>query len=397
MRRVLFVSQYSYPHDEEIRLTRVARSLCESGWEVTVCCPAGRLRRSEIQREDLEWDIRSPRWTRLFAATNPLNLLWYVWLANQARLVRPDVVIVRNLRLALPGLMAARLQGAVGIADLSEHYPAMVRELSRSRLRHLITRSPWIVGGLERLAVGLSDWVWVVEATNGERLRSAHPSRKISVVRNLPEIGTVHSARPTREATRRTRFVYVGIIDRFRGLDVFLSALVEALGQIEGRVEAVIAGDGPQRARLEALASRLGLDDFVRFEGWCSGARKADLLASSDVGILTHVDSELTRSTQPNKLFEYMAAGLPVLATDIPPIARVVREWDCGFLVDCTPHSVATGVLSVLDDPEQAAERGRNGVRAVRSRLNWQREFGDIRGLLDELTGKVECAVDSGP
>jgi glycosyltransferase involved in cell wall biosynthesis len=92
--------------------------------------------------------------------------------------------------------------------------------------------------------------------------------------------------------------------------------------------------------------------------------------------------------TLPNKLYEYAAAGVPVLASDLPVIASVVREWDAGEVVPpADPSAIAAGMTHLLD-PERA-ERCRAGARAMAAASRWQDER--------EVLARVYARASAGP
>ncbi|HEU4864490.1 MAG TPA: glycosyltransferase, partial [Candidatus Limnocylindria bacterium] len=82
-----------------------------------------------------------------------------------------------------------------------------------------------------------------------------------------------------------------------------------------------------------------------------------------------------------NKLFQYMAAGLPVVASDFPQVREVVVGAGCGVVVDTRrPAEIARGINALLADPESARAMGERGRRAVEERFNWATS---ARALLD--------------
>ncbi|RFQ09411.1 glycosyltransferase, partial [Pseudomonas sp. ATCC 13867] len=71
-------------------------------------------------------------------------------------------------------------------------------------------------------------------------------------------------------------------------------------------------------------------------------------------------------NAQPNKLFEYMAAGIPLIASDFRLWREIVKKYDCGILVDPeSPEHIANAVLEILENPQRSTEMGANGKRAV--------------------------------
>ena len=91
---------------------------------------------------------------------------------------------------------------------------------------------------------------------------------------------------------------------------------------------------------------------------------------------------------QPNKLFEYMAAGLPVIASDFPAWRRIVDGAGCGFCVNPTDSEAVRDVCQyLLDHPEKGQEMGRNGYQAVQKRYNWNIEERKLLALYENILG----------
>src|SRR5512132_3322371 len=184
---VAFVSQFVYPHDEEVRIRRLAASFSSHGWR----CAVFSRGQPGIPDEDACGSVRVRRWRAasfgpfggIVAAPLPWNPLWAAWLSRQFRDFGADVVIVRNLRLALQGVLAARLCGLPVVLDWSENFPALVKAIGRQKLSHIVNH-PLIVRQLEAVCLRMADAVWVVERGNGERVRAIRAGRWLLSVQN---------------------------------------------------------------------------------------------------------------------------------------------------------------------------------------------------------------------
>ena len=96
------------------------------------------------------------------------------------------------------------------------------------------------------------------------------------------------------------------------------------------------------------------------------------------------------RLTTPNKLFEAMAAGVPVVASDLPGMADIVRETGCGLLVDPTdPAAIAAALSAILDAPaDERAAYGERGLAAAHETYNWESQMALLLAEYSRLTGK---------
>jgi glycosyltransferase involved in cell wall biosynthesis len=392
--KIACVTRHSYPTDQEIRVTKFARTLSSRGHEFYVFCP-GRGTQAPFEFFMHGRIIRLKPWVEgrlggLLVAPLPVNLVWAWWLLRRFRENSIDLVIVRDLRLALPVFLAARLCGIASILDLGEHYPGMMEIIGKERLAHHIIRSHRLITWLEAVSVRMASVVWVVVDENRERLKSY--SSRIEVISNYPvNEDTVRQKVPVRPFRRNgnpINLVSLGLIDAIRGLDMAvdsLSILAEALGN----VRLLIYGDGPFRSTLESRVKALGLTDRVVFAGWVPGSMRFEVLRRGDIGLILHKVCDLTRHTVPNKLFDYMSVGLPVVSTQLGPISRILESERCGIVVDESPEGAAEGIGELILDWEKRALFSENGYRAAQFRYRWAYEEGKIVRDISSLTGKA--------
>jgi glycosyltransferase involved in cell wall biosynthesis len=199
-------------------------------------------------------------------------------------------------------------------------------------------------------------------------------------------------ARPRRfhqslELTPSTRVVlYQGGFSRDRGIE----QLIAAIPSIPDAILALL-GYGSLQAELEAIAADPVHEGRIRVLPAVPPTELLGWVASADVVAMPIQPTTLNhRLTTPNKLFEAMAVGVPVVASDLPGMAPTVREVEAGILVDPTdPAAIAAACRTLLDEPtEVAAERRTRILAAAHATYNWEAQ---MERLLDEygrLTGR---------
>ncbi|HMJ26408.1 MAG TPA: glycosyltransferase [Pyrinomonadaceae bacterium] len=140
-----------------------------------------------------------------------------------------------------------------------------------------------------------------------------------------------------------------------------------------------IAGEGELMESLRKLAADLGIKDDVFFLGRCDNV--ADLLFASDIGVLSSKAEGFA-----NAILEYMAAGLPVIATDVGGAREAIAEGETGYLVASgDDEKMAERIIEVLDEPSRARAMGERGKLIAAEKFSCDRHLQNTLELYDEL------------
>jgi glycogen(starch) synthase len=186
---------------------------------------------------------------------------------------------------------------------------------------------------------------------------------------------------PFPELRNRPRVVFVGRLVRAKGVGV----LVEAASRLRTPgAQIVLVGDGPERARLERQAERLGLGDRVHVTGFLEHARIPDLLATADLLVLPSLYEELG-----TVLVEAMHAGVPAVASRTGGIPEVIEQGVTGLLVPAgDAGALARAIDTVLSDPRLAASM-RASARERAADYDLVRVAEQIHELYDRVTAEA--------
>ncbi len=153
----------------------------------------------------------------------------------------------------------------------------------------------------------------------------------------------------------------------------------------------VLLGFGPLAATYQAIAADPASAGLVRVMPAVEPADLLEWVASADVAAMPIQPTTLNhRLTTPNKLFEALAVGVPVVASDLPGMAAIVRSVDAGRLVDPTdPASIARGLNRVLDAPEEVQLARRTRIlAAAHDTYNWETQSASLFNEFERLTGR---------
>ncbi len=391
---VIILYKEDYPWD--IRVEKIAKSLAGMGHRVTIVCQnLKQLKRSEtIGNIDIRRLPRtSGKWSFLRSLVNFafwFNPFWIRELARATPKTGRTVIIVRDLPLVLTGLLVgARRRNAKVVFDMAECYPELYasrREFSKQGLVESFLKSPSLAAVYERMAVKRVDHTFVMIEESFDRLeRMGLDTGKVSIVSNTPVVTDNSTAHAIEHEGAGLRIVYVGFMGRIRGLDLLVRAVAEFVERSDGAadIRLDIVGKGDTRAELNELVRTRKLEPYVTLHGWLEQSEVDRLMEGANVGALTYRVCRHWNSTIPNKLFDYMLAGLPVLTTEAIPIRRIVEETDCGLICrDQDAGDVAEKLLE-LRDPALRQRLGENGRKAVLEKYNWAREERVMQGVLD--------------
>jgi glycosyltransferase involved in cell wall biosynthesis len=381
--RLLKLYDGDYPWD--VRVEKMLRTLVGAGHEVTLVA----RNRKGLPRRETHAGVALRRLPSLGRAgaflTVPafVNPIWIRAALRAAQECRPERVIVRDLPLAPLGVWLAQRLGCPAIVDMAEPYPEALRSNWQfdelGGLDHVL-RSPRLAELVERWVLRRSPRVLVVSPESGERLERLGLGRaRWTLVGNTPDLSRLEThavASPAlpRGLEGRPLLIFTGILVGDRGLDVAISGLA-ALRERRPRPALLVIGDGPARARYESEVRARGVGDDVRFLGWVQHDELPGWLARADVGILPFHACTHIHTTLANKLFDYMALGLPVLASDARPMVRVLEETRAGVTFRAGDAAdFARAAAALLADPAGRRAMGECGRKAVRETYQWGRD-----------------------
>ena len=289
---------------------------------------------------------------------------------------RPDCIQVRDkILVALPARLLAALLRIPFVYWMSfpivEGYAVHARD-GKARCPALHRLRAWITRALlYRLVLPGAQLVFVQSAAMADALcaRGLPRARLVAVPMgvDLALAARVNPAADVRLAGRRV-LVYVGIVARARA-STFLLDLAAALDRPD--VLLVIAGDAPSPAEAAWFRAELAhrrLDGKVLFTGWLAHADALGYVAGAEIGLAPIPRGELFDVSSPTKLVEYLALGVPAVASDIPDQRQVLEQSGAGYCVPMTVAAFHAAIVALLDDPERVARgaRGRAWVRAHR-------------------------------
>jgi glycosyltransferase involved in cell wall biosynthesis len=361
---------------------RLSEALAERGHRVHVLVPYDPElrpdRETPLRIESFRY-VKPDRWHRLgYSRTLErdvrLKLVAYLQaplyfaFAERAlrRLVRREGIELIHAHWILPnGFVAARVSAATGVPYCVTLHGSDVFMAERNPLfRYLARRA-------------LSGAAHVTSCSGELRERllevaGREHGGKVLLVPNGTDLVPVPSGRPTPATERGPRVVAVGRMVDKKGFGHLLEAAPSILERSPG-AEIVLGGGGPLLPKLRSRATGLGVGERVRFTGPLDHRAVLSLMATADVFVMPSVrDSRGNVDGLPIVVLEAMAAGKPVVATDVSGMRLAVVDGETGYLVpERDSTALARAVSELLADPDRAAEMGRAGRLRVEEELNW--------------------------
>lgn len=288
--------------------------------------------------------------------------------------LKPELVHFHDPEL-IPAALALKKHGIKVVYDVHEDLPRQV--LSKPWIPKLL-RKPIsaTVEALEHYAVRRFDAVVAATPFIRERFERAG-ARKVIDVCNYPIVAEL--VRDTPWHDRQDLVCYLGGITRIRGIEPIVAALPDADVRLD------LAGPWSEPGLKESLQTSEGWP-WVNDLGVLDRTGVAAVLARCKVGLVTLFPTPNYVDALPIKLFEYMAAGMPAIASDFPLWRSIVEDAGCGLLVDPQdPAAIARAMRTLLSDQTRAHEMGESGKRAVLAKYSWEAEGRKLAGLYQTL------------
>lgn len=166
------------------------------------------------------------------------------------------------------------------------------------------------------------------------------------------------------------KVVYSGLVAQRGNLELFIRSMPLILKEIPN-VQFYITKKGEELNKIRKLANKVGVKP--KFYWFDNNKKFYDFLASCHLGVVTSSDDLPRRIGPAVKLFDYLSAGLPVVANDIGGWTNIIRREQVGLLTKSDPESFARGIVRLLNNQDLSAEFGKNALQLVSTKLNWDK------------------------
>jgi glycosyltransferase involved in cell wall biosynthesis len=348
------------------RVHRTCMAMVELGHEVTL------IGRRLLGSPPFDRPYRTKR-MRLLFNRGPLfyaeyNLRLFVLLLFSSA----DLLVANDLDTLLANHLARR--GRKLVYDSHEYYTEVPELTARPAVRRVwLAIERWIFPKLKTV-ITVNDSI--AEAYHQRYGGSLHVVRNIPMKRDLaPAPSRAELGLP---ADRRILVMQGAGLNIQRGVEEAVLAMKDLPG-----CQLLLIGGGDVWPVVERLAKEHRLEDRVRLIGKLPYERMMDYTRNADLGLTLDKDTNLNyRFSLPNKLFDYLNAGIPVLATDLPEVARIIRRYDAGILIPAPdPAVIAREVKAFFADEDRVRQVRANATFAARE-LDGEEEMKKLVAVL---------------
>lgn len=293
------------------------------------------------------------------------------------------------LTAAIPGIVARPIRRKPFVFEVRDLWPELPREMG-------VITNPlvlWSLGVLERMAYRMADHVIGLAPGIVAGIEARSPAgRKTTLIPNGCDLDLFVPGQASRRPIPGVADEdFVAVFTGAHGLANGLHAVLDAAGELrkrnQDRIKLVFIGDGMQKQELKDRAASEGLSNCVFLDPVPKG-ELAELMRSADVGLMILANVEAFYfGTSPNKFFDYIAGGMPVLCNYPGWVAEMITEWGAGVAVPPDdPAAFAAALVDLAAQPDALQEMGR------RARELAERQF-DRDKLAEQFVDVMESVV----
>ena len=243
----------------------------------------------------------------------------------------------------------------------------------------------WLKFGIWTLLEGMAKIILDAFICVTPKIAGNFPQTKTIMVRNFPLKAELQKTKDSyiSYSARPNNIIYAGGITKIRAIKEMICGIEMLPTTLAAKL--ILLGEFSP-VGLKNESEQLPGWQRVEFLGWQSRKDMVRYLVQAKVGLVIFHPQRDHVQALPNKLFEYMAAGLPVVASDFPLWREIVQEIGCGLLVNpLKTQEIAQAIQYILERPEEGEAMGKRGQEAVYSQYNWEMESDKLLKLYNQL------------
>lgn len=350
------------------RVLKMAETLSRLNCDITII---GRKRGDCCNNDSVPFKTKRFRmiFSRGFLFYKFFNIrLFFYLLINKS-----DILVANDLDTLFPNFLVSKLKRLPLVYDSHEYFTGVPEIQNRPFVK-------WVWKSIEKMIFPHLKNVITVCDSIADQYNIEYGIRPVTI-RNCSKKS--ESIKPYSREELRINKDNMLIILQGTGINIDRGGeeLIEAVRQTEN-VSLLIAGSGDVLPELKLMVNNYSLNDRIRFFPKMSWEEMMRYTKSADAGMTLDKDTNMNyRFILPNKLFDYLSAGIPVIASDLCEVNKIVTENNCGILIrSVTPENIRSALKKLLNDKDKLAEFKRNALSAS-LKLNWDIESEKVTEL----------------
>jgi len=297
---------------------------------------------------------------------------------------KADVYHFHDPELIPAGFIIKLFTGKKVVYDVHEHYPKDILDkyYIPKIFRYLIAK---IFDSIEKIFVPFFNFVIYATSIIGDRYKMMSVSSEL--IANYPLLRLSRSFKKDPQKY----IIYLGGMTSYRGIHELLEAFSKVVKNHQNWSLYLVGEITPESfsKEISELIFNLNIKEKVKLISWVPYEEKEKYSSISSIGVVNYLPYANNMSGLPNKLFDYMLIGLPVVTSNFPLYKEIVNGSKCGIPVDPTnPKEIAKAIEYLIEHPDEAKQMGENGRKAVLEKYNWEHEEKKLLRIYEELLNK---------
>ena len=371
------VLDHEYPDD--IRVGKEIQTLIKVGHKVDLACLTTKDR--DVVEELNNHTVYRKKISNILLKTSvgALKFPFYFnfWRSFLKKLIESNnyqAIHIHDLPLAKVGYQMSTKYNLKFVLDSHENWPILLDLSShtKSLLGHFLSnKKQWLL--YETKYTSLADALIVVaEEMKNRMTKNGTVSNNIYVVPNTTDLDIFKQMEYVKPNKKFITLFYSGGINKHRGIEIIVEGLSKM--NLPENFRFWIVGSGRNEPYIKKMVANLKLQKYVTFWGWRAQTEAFKLLLESDITIIPHLKTEHSDNTSPNKIFHYMFAKKPILATNCNYIQNIVDNTNSGLIYENnSTKDFIQKITFMLKNPSRWDRWGENGFNAVVNDYNWDK------------------------
>jgi glycosyltransferase involved in cell wall biosynthesis len=296
-------------------------------------------------------------------------VLFWIKILLCLRSIHPDIIHIQNIRLGIPGYLSKKLF----------KIPYVIYARGSENIHHLSSISSYIL----RLTLLNANKVLVLTQDMKNDIKSFYKG-DILVIPNGIELDKFENFSTDYLRTEQKKsIIFIGRFVPIKGLEYLIKAM-DVIQKENENIYLTLVGDGNQRNFLEDMVKKLHLGKKVIFKGIIENTQVPKYLIQSDVFVLPSLSEGF-----PNVILEAMAAGLPIVTTNVGGLAEIIKNGENGYVVEPkNPDQLARKLLDILQNNDLRSLMSRNNIDKAKQ-YSWESIVSDLESVYSNVVKKI--------